>query len=100
MAVKKRWYLDASPELGKGFRDFSRTISEESSLDEKTVELIKVAVSSVVRCRHCTEDHIVKALKAGATKHEITDALFVSSLQCAGTQLYWAEDIFQKHLGE
>jgi AhpD family alkylhydroperoxidase len=64
------------------------------------MELIKVAVSSVFRCQHCTEDHIEKALKAGATKREIADALLLASLQAAGTQLYWAKDMFEQHLGE
>ena len=99
MSSSKRWYIDASPKPGNAFRSFHDSVTDESSLDKKTVELIKIAVSSVLRCRHCTEDHIVKARQEGATRREITDAMMVASLQCAGTQLYWANDVFEKHLG-
>jgi AhpD family alkylhydroperoxidase len=74
-------------------------VTEKSSLDSKTIELIKLAVSSALRCPHCTEDHLKKALQAGATKREVTDALHIAALQGAGTQLYWALDVFEEHLG-
>jgi AhpD family alkylhydroperoxidase len=99
MSKKDRWYVESSPRLGNAFRDFHQTVTNDSSLDQKTIELIKIAVSSVLRCQHCTEDHIIKAKKEGATKQEIADTLLITSLQGAGTQLYWAEGVFQKHLG-
>ena len=98
MSDKEQWYTDASPRLGSAFEDFHHTITNDSCLDKKTMELIKIAVNSVLRCKHCTEDHIVKALEVGATKQEIAEALLISSLQGAGTQLYWAKDIFEKHI--
>jgi len=99
MPDKKQWYIDASPKPGNAFRGFHDAVTNESSLDKKTIELIKIAVSSVLRCRHCTEDHIKKALQQGASREQIADAMMVASLQCAGTQLYWATDIFEKHIG-
>ena len=98
MSNRGKWYIDASPKLGNAFQDFHHTITNDSCLDKKTMELIKVAVNSVLRCPHCTEDHIIKAIEEGATKQEIADTLLISSLQGAGTQLYWAKDIFEKHL--
>ena len=100
MPSSKGWYIDASPKTGSAFRKFHDSVTNDSSLDKKTLELIKIAVSSVLRCRHCTESHIVKALQQGASREEIADAMMVASLQCAGTQLYWANDIFEKHLGD
>jgi AhpD family alkylhydroperoxidase len=100
MPSSKQWYIEASPEPGSAFRKFHDSVTNESSLDKKTVELIKVAVSSVLRCRHCTEDHIVKAMQQGVSREAIAGAMMVASLQCAGTQLYWANDIFEKHLGD
>ena len=99
MSEKKRWFLEASPKLGNAFKKFHDTVTEENCLDPKVVELIKTAVSAVLRCSHCTEDHIKKALKSGATREEIADTLLIASLQGAGTQLYWMLDTYEEYLG-
>ena len=99
MATKKTWFLDASPEVGSAFIDFHTKVTEKNCLEDKTMELIKIAVSSALRCPHCTQTHIVKAKELGVTKQEITDTLLIASLQGAGTQLYWDYDGFEKHLG-
>jgi AhpD family alkylhydroperoxidase len=99
MAKHTRWYAAASPALGRAFQVYHDAVTEQSSLDRKTIELIKLAVSSVLRCPHCTEDHIEKALEAGASRQEVSDALHLSALQGAGTQLYWTLETFEKHLG-
>ncbi|MDH3609891.1 MAG: carboxymuconolactone decarboxylase family protein [Gammaproteobacteria bacterium] len=99
MTTKKTWFLQSSPEVGSAFLDFHTKVTEKNSLDDKTMELIKIAVSSVLRCPHCTQTHVVKAKERGASKQEITDTLLIASLQAAGTQLYWDLDGFEKHLG-
>lgn len=98
MTTKKPWFREASPELGDAFLDFHTTVTQKSSLDAKTMELIKVAVSSVLRCPHCTDLHIDLAKKEGATAREVADALLVASLQGAGTQLFWNCESFEKRL--
>lgn len=98
MATKKTWFLQSSPEVGSAFIDFHTKVTEKNCLDNKTMELIKIAVSSVLRCPHCTQSHVVKAKEQGATKQEITDTLLITSLQAAGTQLYWDADGFEKNL--
>ena len=99
MATKKTWFLESSPEVESAFIEFHTKVTEKNCLDDKTMELIKIAVSSVLRCPHCTQIHIVKAKEQGATKQEITDTLLIASLQAAGTQLYWDLDGFEEHLG-
>jgi hypothetical protein len=39
-------------------------------------------------------------LGAGATKAEVVEALLLSSLQSAGTQLNWDREYFQENLSE
>jgi AhpD family alkylhydroperoxidase len=98
MPEETPWYLSKSP-LGAGYQHFSNTAKQESVLDTKTKELIRVATASVFRCPHCTETHINEALKAGASKAEITESILLSALQAAGTQLNWQRDAFKKLLG-
>ena len=52
--------------------------SENKVLDSKTQELIALAASLVARCEGCIEGHIQKALKHGATKEEISEAIVIA----------------------
>ena len=97
MSVKKPWYIGQSP-LGAVYAHFSNAAGQKSILDEKTKELIRVAVASVFRCKHCTEHHIQDAIAAGATKQEVSEAILLSALQAAGTQLNWHKEYFDETL--
>ncbi len=92
------WYLRKSP-LGNAYQHFSSVAKQNTVLDPKTKELIRLSVASVFRCNHCTEHHIKDALAAGATREEISEALLLTSLQAAGTQLNWNKELFEKYLG-
>lgn len=52
--------------------------NENKALDSKTQELIALACSLVTRCQGCIEGHIQKALKYGATKEEISEAVVIA----------------------
>jgi AhpD family alkylhydroperoxidase len=51
---------------------------ERKALDSKTQELIALGCSLVARCDGCIEGHIQKALKYGATKEEISEAIVIA----------------------
>ena len=99
MAGEKAWYLGQSP-LGAAYAHFSNVAGQKTVLDAKTKELIRLAVASVFRCKHCTEHHIKDAFAAGATKQEVSEAILLSALQAAGTQLNWHIDFFKEQLAE
>jgi AhpD family alkylhydroperoxidase len=52
--------------------------TDNKVLDSKTQELIALACSLVAKCDGCVEGHIKKALKAGATKEEISEAIVIA----------------------
>ncbi len=52
--------------------------SENKVLDSNTQELIALAASLVARCQGCIEGHIQKALKHGASKEEISEAIVIA----------------------
>ena len=89
--------MNQSP-LGAAYRHFSAVAAGKTVLDTKTKELIRLSVASIFRCKHCTEHHIQDALKAGATKQEISESLLLSALQSAGTQLNWHREYFDENL--
>jgi AhpD family alkylhydroperoxidase len=93
------WYVRNSPEIGKPFETFYDACTKGAVLDKKTRELLMLCLASAFRCPHCTESHIKAALEAGATKEEITEALLITAVEGAGTQLGWASEIYLKYLG-
>ncbi len=98
MPIRKPWYVENSPEVGEAYMGFSRACYEHTVLDPKTKELLMLALACAFRCPHCTETHIVKALEAGASKREVTEALLIAAMEAAGTQLAWIREVYEKRL--
>ncbi len=98
--AKQPWYMVNSEEVASSFKHFYETTVKKGALDEKTKELLQLALACAFRCPHCTEEHIKKALDVGATKQEVTETLLITALEGSGTQLMWAKDLFEKYLGE
>ena len=65
LGMKRFWALD------------SRAY-EEGALDEKTLELLGLSTSMVLRCDDCVTYHIIRSLQIGVTNEELYDALNVS----------------------
>lgn len=60
------------------------------ALDEKTRELIAIAVAITTRCESCISVHAEKAIKAGATESEIAGALATAISLNAGAAYTYA----------
>ncbi|MBD3315253.1 MAG: carboxymuconolactone decarboxylase family protein [Chitinivibrionales bacterium] len=96
---KKPWYMKHS-ELGESFRQFYNTCNQKTVLDNKTRELLQLALACVLRCPHCTRDHLKGALDTGATKQEVTETLLIAAQEGAGTQLSWLREAYTDYLGD
>lgn len=93
------WRQDYLPEADAAFWDFKSELFEEGVLSRKTKELIAVAVSCQLRCRHCTKSHIESALEIGASEAEVAEALGVLWVIGGGTHVVWNKEGFEEHLG-
>lgn len=51
---------------------------ERSVIDLKTKELISIAASLASGCKGCLQGHIVKAVKHGASREEIGEAIAIA----------------------
>jgi AhpD family alkylhydroperoxidase len=62
------------------YGEFYREVyfSETKHLDTKTQELISIAASLVAKCQGCIDGHIKKAVSAGATREEISEAISIA----------------------
>ena len=73
-----------APKNLEAWRNFSKTVFEPGALDEKTKQLIAVAVAHVTQCPYCIRSHSKYAMRKGASKEEIMEAIWVAAEMRAG----------------
>ncbi|MEO8823819.1 MAG: carboxymuconolactone decarboxylase family protein [Ginsengibacter sp.] len=73
-----------APKNLEAWRNFSKTVFEAGALPEKTKQLIAVAVAHVTQCPYCIRSHTKNALRKGASKEEIMEAIWVAAEMRAG----------------
>jgi AhpD family alkylhydroperoxidase len=79
-----------SPDTVKGYQTLSGAGEKTGHLDAKTRELISLAVAVTTRCDGCITVHVAEALKHGATREEIAEALGVAIAMNAGAALVYS----------
>jgi len=73
-----------APETAQAFQSFSKQVFADGALDEKTKQLIAVAVAHATQCPYCIRSHSKTAQRKGATPQEIMEAIWVASEMRAG----------------
>ena len=76
-----------SPDTVRGYMTLGAANAATSRLGEKTRQLISLAVAVTTHCDGCIVFHTDAALKAGASKEEIAEALGVAVSMNAGAAL-------------
>ena len=79
-----------SPDTLRGYQTLSAAGSKTNHLDAKTRELISLAVAVTTRCDGCITVHTGEALKHGATREEIAEALGVAVAMNAGAAMVYS----------
>jgi AhpD family alkylhydroperoxidase len=82
--------MKLSPDTVRGYRMLSDANAKTGHLDAKTRELISLAVAVTTHCDGCIVVHTDAALKAGATREEISEALGVAVAMNAGAALIYS----------
>ena len=67
-----------------------------TSLDDKTVELINIAVSDLNACQPCVSGHVAKAKQLGLGDAEILEAVQCAATVYAGAQFLTAEKLLHE----
>ena len=81
LAEKRR---TLAPETEKAFQAFSRQVFADDALPAKTKQLIAVAVAHVTQCPYCIKGHTKAAMRHGATRQELMEAIWVAAEMRAG----------------
>jgi AhpD family alkylhydroperoxidase len=75
---------ELAPGIHDAFQEFSGQVFADGALDEKTKQLIAVAVAHVTQCPYCIRGHTKAALRKGAFERELMEAIWVAAEMRAG----------------
>lgn len=79
-----------SPDTLKGYQELSNAGKKKNILGDKMHELIALAVAVTRQCDGCITIHTDAAVKLGATREEIVEALGVAIAVNAGAALVYS----------
>jgi AhpD family alkylhydroperoxidase len=83
-------FMKLTPDSVRGYQALSNANAKSTHLGEKIRQLISLAVAVTTRCDGCITVHADLAVKAGATKEEIAEALGVAMAMNAGSALIYS----------
>lgn len=86
-----------SPGTVQGYQMLGQAGEKTNHLDAKTRQLISLAVAVTTRCDGCITVHTGMAIKAGATKEEIAEALGVAVAMNAGAALVYSARVMDAY---
>lgn len=79
-----------NPELMQGFAALSSAASKGGALDEKTKELLALAIGIAVRCDDCIAFHTKACIRLGMTMEELQELIGVAVMMGGGPSLMYA----------
>ena len=79
-----------APEVMKAFSNIANAALTARALDGKNKELIAHGISVAIRCDDCIAFHAKAALKQGASREEIMEALGMAIYMGAGPSVMYA----------
>ena len=82
LAGKRR---ELATEAEAAFLAFSRKAFEEGALSTKMKQIIAVAVAHVTQCPYCIRGHTKAAMRHGASREELMEAIWVAAEMKAGS---------------
>ena len=86
-----------SPETVTGYQTLHAAGKKTNLLGAKVRELIALAVAVTTHCDGCITVHTSNAIKAGATKEEIAEALGVAVAMNAGAALVYSARVMDAY---
>ncbi|MFD0894290.1 carboxymuconolactone decarboxylase family protein [Luteolibacter ambystomatis] len=77
--------IDGAPKEAGAFFNLKYTAERtDGAIPAKYRELISIGVALTTQCAYCIESHVQNAVKAGATREEIAETVFIAAALRAG----------------
>ena len=83
------------PSVMEGFGALHQAGVAAGELDARTKELIALGIAISVRCEGCISFHVHDALKAGATRAQVVEAIGVAILMGGGPSLMYGLEAYE-----
>jgi len=83
LSTLKKRHKTFNPYVLKGMSVYR----EPSTIDTKTAELAAVSAATALRCEHCLDAHMGRAVEEGARMEEILDVMLISAAICESSTL-------------
>jgi AhpD family alkylhydroperoxidase len=94
------WLENAWPEGAEAFNQLRAKALGAGKVDAKTKAMIQLACVSMLRCKHCVDGTLGKLkTEHKVTDQEIAEIMMVASFAAAGTNMAWAAEVFDEHIG-
>ncbi len=84
-------------ELMQGYMAIAKSPEPKNVLGPKTRQLIALAVAATTRCDTCIAVHAAEAVKEGATREELLEALAVAVELNTGAALVYSSRILEAY---
>lgn len=85
------------PEVMKGFGQLSSSAMKGGAIDEKTKELIALAIGVANRCDGCIGFHVKALVKMGMTAEELHELMSVAVYMGGGPSLMYAANAIEAY---
>ena len=80
------------PDAMNGFAALTKAAQSAGALDKKTKELLALAIAVATHCEGCIAYHARAALRTGASRQEVAEALAVAIQMGGGPNANYAAD--------
>ena len=95
LSTLKKRHKTFNPYVLKGMSVYR----EPDAIDKKTAELAAVSAATALRCEHCLDAHMGRAVEEGASLEEILDVMLISAAICESSTLSVAFRKFKQFEG-
>lgn len=88
------------PEVMNALMVLHSEVVKDGALSAKTKELMMVGIAVALRCEYCLWKHVPEAVKLGATREEILEAVSTAIVMAGGPAVAYGSVVVLKILDE
>jgi AhpD family alkylhydroperoxidase len=100
MDEKMKMMAGQLPGVMSAFAGLHNEVVKDGALSARTKELIMVGISVSIRCEHCISKHVSEAVRLGASREEILEAVSTAILMAGGPAVAYGSVVVLDTLDE
>lgn len=73
------YFMEKHPDVWEAYQNYGKQVHDDGPLDDKTIALLKIVMSSVSEHDYALTTHLRKGLAAGLTREEMEHAIVLTA---------------------